>query len=58
MYMFLDFKLSFREHLEKILAKVNAKSKRGIANLQSALPREALLAIYKSFIHLHFDYAM
>ena len=56
--MFLDFKLSFKEHLEKILAEVNAKSKRGIANIQSALPREALLTTYKSFIRLHFDYAM
>ena len=53
--MFPDFKLSFNEHLEIILAKVN----RGIAiphKLQSVLPREALLTIYKSFIGAHFDY--
>ena len=53
--MFLDFKLSFNEHLEKVFAKVN----RGIAilcKLQTVLPREALLTIYKSFICPHFDY--
>ena len=53
--MFLDFKLSFNEHLETVFAKVN----RGIAilhKLQTALPRETLLTIYKSFICPHFDY--
>ena len=53
--MFLDFKLSFIEHLETVFAKVN----RGIAilcKLQTVLPREALLTIYKSFIRPHFDY--
>ena len=53
--MFLDFKLSFNEHLETVFAKVN----RGIAilcKLQTVLPREALLTIYKSFIRPHFDY--
>ena len=53
--MFLDFKLSFNEHLETVLAKVN----RFIAilcKLQSVLHREALLTIYKSFIRPHFDY--
>ena len=47
--MFLDFKLSFNEHLEKV--------NRGIAilpKLQTVLPREALLFI-KSFIRPHFD---
>ena len=53
--MFLDFKLSFNEYLESVFAKAN----RGIAilrKLQSVLPREALLTIYKSFIRPHFDY--
>ena len=52
---FLDFKLSFNEHLETVFAKVN----RGIAilrQLQTVLPRGALLTIYKSFICPHFDY--
>ena len=54
--MFLDFELSFNEHLETVFAKVN----RGIAilrKLQTVLPREALLTIYKSFIRPHFDYS-
>ena len=53
--MFLDFKLSFNEHLETVFAQVN----RGIAilrKLQTVLPREALLTIYKSFILPYFDY--
>ena len=52
--MFLDFKLSFSDHLETVFAKVN----RGIAilcKLQTVLSREALLTIYKSFIRPHFD---
>ena len=53
--MFLDFKLNFNEHLETFLAKFN----RFIAilcKLQSVLPREALLTIYKSFVRPHFYY--
>ena len=53
--MFLDFKLSFNEHLETVLAKVS----KGIAilcKLQSVFPREALSTIYKSFICPHFDH--
>ena len=53
--MFLDFKLSFSEHLETVFAKVN----RGIAilrKLQTVLAREALLTIYKLCIGPHFDY--
>ena len=53
--MFLDFKLSFNEHLQTVFAKFN----RGIAilcKLQTVLPREALLTIYKSFFRPHFDY--
>ena len=53
--MFLDFRLSFNEHLETVFAKVN----RGVAilrKLQTVLPREDLLTIYKSFILPHFDY--
>ena len=52
--MFLDFKLSSSEHLET----VSAKASRGIAilrKLQTVLPREALLTIYKSFIRPHLD---
>ena len=52
--MFLDLKLSFNEHLETVFAKIN----RGIpilCKLQSVLPRESLLTIYKSLICRHFD---
>ena len=53
--VFLDFKLSFKEHLEIVLAKDN----RGIAilcKLQFVLPRKALLTIYKPLIRTHFGY--
>ena len=53
--MFLDFKLSLNEHLQTVFAKFN----KGIAilrKLQTVLPTEALLTIYKSFIRPHFDY--
>ena len=43
--MFLDFKLSFSKHLEKVYAKVN----RGIATLrklQTVLPREARFELF------------
>ena len=53
--MFLDFKLSFNKHLETVFAKVN-RSIAILRKLQTALPREVLLTIYKSFIHHHFDY--
>ena len=53
--MFLVFKLSLNNHLATVFAKVN----RGIAilcKLQSGLPREALVTIYKPFICPLFDY--
>ena len=52
--LLLDFKLSFNKRLETALSKIN----RGIAilcKLQSVLPIEAVLNIYKSFIPPHFD---
>ena len=52
--MFLDL-ISFNKHLETVLAKVN-KGSAIFRKLQSVLPREALLTIYKSFICPHFDY--
>ena len=53
--MFLDFELSFNEHLETVLAKVN-RFIAMLCKLQSVLPREALLTIYKSFVRPHFYY--
>ena len=53
--MFLDFKLNFQEHFEKMFNKVNETI--GILRkLQNTLPRSSLLTIYKSFIRLHLDY--
>ena len=53
--MLLDFKLSFNEHLEIVFVKVN-RDIPILRKLQSVLPREAILTIYKSFIRPHFDY--
>ena len=54
---FVDSELNFNEHLEKILTKIN-RSIAIIWNLQSALPRDALLTLEKLFINFHFDTAM
>ena len=53
--MFLDFELSFKEHLSFVSAKVN-RSIVILCKLQSVLLREALLTVYKPFIRPHFDY--
>ena len=53
--MFLDFKLTFQEHLENMLNKVN-KTIGLLRKLQNTLPRLSLLTIYKSFIRPHLDY--
>ena len=47
--MFLDFKLNFQEHFEKMFNKVN-KTIGILRKLQNTLPRSSLLTIYKSFI--------
>ena len=51
----LDEKLDFNAHIKEKISKAN----RGIGiikKLQSKLPRNALLTIYKSFIRPHLDY--
>ena len=51
----LDEKLDFNAHTKEKISKDN----RGtgiIKELQSKLPRNALLTIYKSFIRPHLDY--
>ena len=51
----LDEKLDFNAHIKKKISKVYI----GIGiikKLQSKLPRNALLTIYKSFIRPHLDY--
>ena len=52
--MFLDFKLSLNEHLVNVLAKLR-RDITILRKLQSLLPTEALLTIYKSFIRPYFD---
>ena len=52
----LDNRLSFKDHLEMILNKVN-KTIGFLRKLQNILPRSALLTIYKSFIRPHVDYS-
>ena len=53
--MFLDFKLSSNKHLETDFEKLNLIIAI-LRKLQTVLPREALLIIYKLFIRRHFDY--
>ena len=50
----LDFKLTFEEHLNNVLAKVN-KAVSLLRKLRNILPRTTLITIYKAFIrpHLH-----
>ena len=51
----LDDRLSFEDHLNMILNKVN-KTIGLLCKLQNILPRSAQLTIYKSFIRPHLDY--
>ena len=52
----LDSKLTFNEHINHILSKVN-KSIGLLRKFQSVLPRSSLLTTYKTFNPSHFDYA-
>ena len=54
MGLVLDSKLTFNEHINHILSKVN-KSIGLLHRFQSVLPRLSLLIIYKTFIRSHFD---
>ena len=51
----LDFKLTFEEHLNNVLAKVN-KAVSLLRKLRNILPRTTLITIYKAFIRSHLDY--
>ena len=51
----LDFKLTFEEHLNNVLAKVN-KAVGLLRKLRNILPRTTLITIYKAFIWSHLDY--
>ena len=52
----LDSKLTFNEHINYILSKVN-KSIGLLRKFQPVLPGSYLLTIYKTVIRSHFDYA-
>ena len=53
--LFLDAKLGFDEHIRCILVKTR-KIIGMIRKLQPAIPRTALLTIYKSFLRPHLDH--
>ena len=48
----LDFKLTFEEHLNNVLAKVN-KAVGPLRKLRNIIPRTTLITIYKAFIWPH-----
>ena len=51
----LDFKLTFEEHLNNILAKVN-KAAGLLHKLRNILSKTTLITIWKAFIRPHLDY--
>ena len=51
----LDFKLTFKEHLNNVLAKVN-KAVRLLRKLRNILPMTMLITICKAFIGPHLEY--
>ena len=51
----LDFKLTFEDHLNNVLGKVN-KEVGLLRKLRNLLPRRTLITIYKAFIRPHLDY--
>ena len=53
--MYLDAKMNFQEHLNNILSKVN-KTNGLLRKLQTFLPRQSLVTVYKAFIRPHLDY--
>ena len=55
MGVILDFKLTFEDHLNNALAKVN-KAVGLLRKPQNLLPRAKLITIYKAFIWSHLDY--
>ena len=53
--MYLNTKLNFQEHLNNVLSKVN-KTIGLLRKLQTFLPRQSLVTVYKAFIRPHLDY--
>lgn len=53
--MMLDTRLDYENHIKSVLSKV--KEKVGLLHkFQTILPRNSLIAIYKSFIRPRIDY--
>ena len=55
--MYLDSKFSFSKYLKTIFKKTN-KTVKLVRKLQTLLPRDPLITIYKSFIGPYLDYVM
>ena len=51
----IRFQITFEEHLNNVLAKVN-KAVGLLCKLCNILPRTTLITIYKAFIWSHLDY--
>ena len=51
----LGFKLTFEEHLNNVLAKVN-KAVGLLRKFRNLLPKKTLITIYKAFIRPHLDH--
>ena len=54
MGILLEAKLTFEEHNKTILSKTN-RTIGLLRQLQSLLPRAALITIYRAFVRLHLD---
>ena len=55
MDVILGLKLTFEEHLNNVLAKVN-RAVGLLRKLRNLLPRTTLITIYKAFIRPYLDY--
>ena len=55
LWVILDVKLTFEEHLKNVFNKIN-KTTRLLRKLSNLLPRQALVTIYKEFVRPHLDY--
>ena len=55
LWVILDAKLTFKEHLKNVFNKTN-KTMGLLRKLSNLLPKQALVTIYKAFIRPHLDY--
>ena len=52
----MDFKVTFEEHLNNVLIKVNKAVDLLHKLRRNILPRTTLITVYRAFIRLHLDY--